>query len=322
MSTEQTEFKPAVPDNVVQGNKSFVSVDEDLTPEEPKQVATPPAPVAEEVPPPPPPPTTTPPAAAVAKPEGWDIVDFNKIQDPELRSQVEARFNRLYGQVKTAERQWETVRQYQERLEQQLEELKAGQSQVLQNEEEKAINELKTRFVDEYNKGNHDEVIKILGQLNEKDLERRMKEQKVAAPAPATEAQPIQIPEAAKLEMQRWALDKPYAQRGSPLFQHTINAMNHYLKEGAKLGKDLPWLLATTEQYMNGVMEKMNGSPANKASEAPKIVGQVLGQQQGVVNNKSSSPSLTEEEKVIARKLFNRLPPNEAYAKYSKGKKL
>lgn len=321
MSTEaEVVFVPAseqTPDGVAPGNKSFVEVE---AVEEPKA-----APVVQQ-------PVVAPPAEQpkAAVPEGWEQVDFTKIADPTLRAQVEARFNRLYGQVKAGERQWETVRQYQESLEKKLENLQKGQETQLQNDTDREISDLKAKFVEAYNAGNTDQVVEYLKQINEKDLAQKMKAmEKPAEKQPEEQQQVFNIPEPAKVEIQKWGADKPWAQKNHPLFAHTVQVMNHFLQEGAKSNQNLPWLFSQTEAYMNGVMNNLRGNPApapvtpTPAANEPKIVGQVLGQQQGVTNTpQQAANALSEEEMVVARKMYNKLKPADAYKKYQRGKNM
>lgn len=229
--------------------------------------------------------------------EGRKPVDF---ENPE----VEARFKRVYFSMKQNERISEKMATDNARLVERIEKMEADQAEKSSSDR---ISELKAAEKTALEEGDYDKVSTVRDQIT--DI-------KVDAKAPKPKEEPEEedwlTPERESY-MVEWAgqkdesgtLLRPWADPEHEDHQKMVKLAGDLVKKNPDI--TLPTLLDHWE------IEARRSSPP-KRTAASVLPGS------SDVRPKSKEPSLSEDEKLIVRRMYPKLPPKDAEARYRKSK--
>lgn len=248
-----------------------------------------------------------------SQPAGWDLIDFEKLPD-DVRGAVQQRIDRLYGQVKSHERERREERQYYRALDKKLdalmEENRAGNASI-------KLEALKERALKHFDDGENEKGIDALRGMVR--LERE------AGLTPSASAESRQ-----QADVEQPRPFSPYEQRvlgefferhkavlpvGSKEQHGMIQWLAEQLSDGAPVGE----MVAMASDALAGTPAGRNGSQARGAQgAAATVVQQVLGQSAAVqATRERSTPKLSEEQRNVARRFYPKLEPEKAYEKYA-----
>lgn len=241
-----------------------------------------------------------------AKPEGWDLVDFNKLPE-EVRPEFEARFNRLYREVKTGQAVTAQMARDNAAL---MEAVRKIQSQEAEKGFRSDIDTTKKQIKEAYENGDFDKAADLTVYLTKKQAEAvRPKPEPVKKAEVDTGLTPRQ--EAVMVE---WAVEtkpdgtpkRPWAMPGHPKHKATIDMTATVLTDPRYEHLSLNDKLALVDRTMNG--------------EKPKAPT-VLSGDGNMRSDRKKETELSPEQKAVARKMFRHLKDADAFAAYQDGMK-
>lgn len=261
-------------------------------------------------------------------PEGWELVNYDDIQDPNIRNSVKKRIDRLYTQLKQHEREREAERQYYRGLEKKVHEIEAKSDfKILEDMADKA----RTAF----DSGNVEEGTKLLREvaraeaiLAQKHLGAGKKhvggqqqptyqgQQQQASPQFSKEAQDL---------FYDWQSKHDFAKPGHPYQSQAILTMSNLLVDPNWAHASLEEILDQTAKVMTAVIPgaKPPVSVAQQGTStkqpAQGFAQQVLGRgQTASTAGRKNTTILDETQKKVARRFFPDLSPDEAFKRYAK----
>jgi len=233
------------------------------------------------------------------KPDGYEQVDFNKIQDPELAQKVEARFNRLYAQMKESHTVAQKTEQILMEQAKQMDDLKAS---MASQKSDSTMADLRKQLKEAKEDSDYDREVRIQEQMANVVAEQKFADVKLE-PKKAPEAQPAQpqnqgpalsdnelsIVEAWQNERNdRNEVSRPWAYYGHPDYQDAMAEVQAVLVSKRFANKSMQEKLAEVDKRMG----------MSKNSDARSVLGGNL-----TMPNKSKTIELTPAQKEIALKL-------------------
>lgn len=277
------------------------------------------------------------------KPPGYDPVDFSKIKDPELRQQFQDRFNHVYRQLKEGKQehrnQWEEARRYIEGLEGKLDELKSKQTSSERSSEEAVIDNLQAQANAAFAAGNHQEGSKLLVELARREGElaykkaadkKEQEDKQAELDRAKAEAANQQIPAEAVNLIKSWQQTRPYAQPGHPWQPYVVQHMTHMLSDPQYAAMSYQEILEHTTKLFDAEAKKQIAAAQAKQQPQPnqqpnqpqrqQIVSNVLpgnGVQRGQ-DSRNPASRLSDQQKVIAAKMFSNMPREKAFERYAR----
>ena len=226
------------------------------------------------------------------KPKGYDPVDLDKTGlTEEEKEAVQDRLNYLYKQVKTNQGFIEEFRDHNTKLAEKLEKQSDRLSSLESADGERSINSIKAELAEAAEIGDTDRVAELTDQLIEVKVEskqpREPEAEKPNADAPTMSIQDQQA-------VSRWAgevtddghLARPWLNPAHPDSPKAQATANEIVNDPDWAGKSLPEQLAEVDRRMS-----------SKTAATPPVMSS-RGRPQ-----KKSKPTLTEEEKHIARRM-------------------
>lgn len=269
--------------------------------------------------------TETPAEPQKEKPAGWDQVDFNELP-PEQRAKFESRFNRVYKQLKDHERQWQTAAEYISSLEEKLDKIDSRTSQDSLSAEEREIESLGLAAQQAYANGNNDLGLELIrkmaakeGQLAYKkeqlaEQEKQRKTEKKASPVQPA----VSFTDNDKVQIMEWQKEHEWAKPGHPFQPKVAEYLSQMITDPQfshmTLQEKLDQTTAAWDEHMNKVLgRKPQTQPAKQGV-------QVLGNGLPAAVGTPKEPALSDQEKIVATRLFPKLSKLDAYKKYAKGK--
>lgn len=248
----------------------------------------------------------TAPAAA-----GLEQVDFNLVP-PEHRAAFEARFHRLYFQLKQGQRERAEERKLYRGLDAKLDKYVNAQETDRQQSKIDLLTEKAQKL---FGDGQHAEGIEVLKKIvkAERELPQTAKGELPPAPQPAA-APPFTEEE--KQQLQTFAETNSWANAASPHFAQTKNTLSRFLARGISISEAID----ATKEIMSEFVSQPGASGQNSFGKETPIAQAVLGANRTSQITAAKEPSLNEYEISVARKFWPRLKPEEAMAKYLKSK--
>jgi hypothetical protein len=261
-------------------------------------------------------------------PEGWELVNYDDIQDPNIRNSVKKRIDRLYTQLKQHEREREVERQYYRGLEKKVFEIEAkGELKSLEDLADKA----KTAF----DSGNVEEGTKLLREVARQEamlVQKHTPKKHVGGQQQPTyqgdprQQQPLQLSKEAQDLFHDWQSKHDFAKPGHPYQSQAILTMSNLLVDPNWAQASLEEILDQTAKVMTAVIpgSKPHVSVAQqgRSTEKPQpqaFAQQVLGRSQTAsTNTRKNTTILDETQRKIARRFFPDLSPDDAYKRYAK----
>lgn len=267
------------------------------------------------------------------RPRGWDRIDYNKIEDPQVRQQVEDRVNRLYRQVKGSQADWATFQQDYQAMQAKVKELSNAQVESVKVASNAEINAIKDQARQAFADGDSERGIELTQQLAVKQQEYVLQEERAKAEQQLAEqqAQNQQVPNAITDEeahvILEWQKHHDFAQPGHPLQQTAIQAMTYLMETPEYAHLDLPEILEATNAYVEQTIDAMAGRGGQEQAQ-PAVEQKPADQQfaqQVLSNNYAGNPgneqsqaaTLNADQQRVARRLFPKLSAEEAYKQYA-----
>ena len=241
------------------------------------------------------------------RPEGlpedqeWDRVDF-ETADPET---IQRRFNRLYAGQKTTENALKQAAEDNRKLADRLEEIERNRTE---QDNSRRLSELKQEKIKALEEGETARAVEIDDQI----LDIKTAEK----PAPKVEKEEIQEPGWFTPQKQQalvnWAsesdgngnLKRPWAEEGHPKNPRCIEITNAVLNDPDFAGADMTEILSEVDRLMTPRQKKPSAAPVLSGGDAPR-------------ETKKTSVKLTEEQKLVARRMYNDLKPEDAVKRYA-----
>lgn len=259
-----------------------------MTDETNEAVETPEAPQTEEKPRP----------ADLPKDQEWERVDFQTAD----REMIERRFNRVYGSMKMNEA---AMRQMAEDNRKLIERLEAMESSQAKKETDSRLAELKAKKISALENGDNEAVVEIddqIATLRSRPEPEKKPEKKQEDPGWFTQER--------QQAVVRWASEKdsegnplrPWAQENHPKNARCIEITNGVLNDPDFAGADIGEILSEVDRLMAPPKRKqpaavLSGDTPPRPKQGDKI-------------------KLTEEQKLVAVRMYNNLPRTDAIKRY------
>ena len=224
----------------------------------------------------------------------------------ELPPEAEARFKRIYGNMK----QWERIAGERIETEKQLRDrIDKLEDQLGKKESDDRISELKAAEKEALEAGEYDRASQVRDEITDIKVDSKIPKETKKAEAPP-EASDWLTPEREE-RINRWAWERsdkgellrPWADPNHPEHKNAIRQMELCVEENP--GIELDEILAETDKIMGQRV---------KRTAAPVLSGG------SDVRPKETKVSLSEDEKLVARKMYASLSPDEAVKRYAKAK--
>lgn len=229
------------------------------------------------------------------QPEGWDRVDFQN----DDRTKIEKRFHRLYGQVKRQDQLLSQLVEDNRRLMERQTNWEVGQAQA---STAARLAELQDGWKQAFERGDANRAWAIQQEM----IDLRARQNRVPEP-PRREAPQQTAPQLAQEEavvIAEWAQDRPFAKDGSEWQQWTATQLQ-------ELYVHPKWKDAPIEDKLEEVDRRY------KAQVKPQSAAVLDGK--GGSRPRQTGPKLSEAQQAVARRLFPKVSPQEAYSRYAKG---
>jgi len=254
----------------------------------------------------------------------YDIFDFNRIDDDSVRNDAEARFNRLYGQLKRSDQnqvaQQEHLVHQAEQLEHQAELIEKLMNRFDSSDRDRQLDGLKREAKEARDIGDFDEYDRVQNQIVNLSAEnlhaKNMESQKPEKPK-QEQKQPAE-PGISAYDQQYlagWAEQKgedgksvrPWANDNNhPLAQEALRVTNTLLSDPNLAHIPIEKKMARVDKYIALKMPK-------KSPKKNTVVGANL-----TNAKKEKTIELSSEQKhMAANVLYRNLPREEAYKKYA-----
>lgn len=244
------------------------------------------------------------PEADKPRPEGWETVDF-KADPPE---KVEARFKRIYGQLKHREDVEKQLIKDNRALMERLSKIEKAKEDETRNA---SLADVEKRIAKANEEGNYDEAAK---------LTRFLAREEAAAVRPKETPKPKEQPAGVHPDAfvaEAWSSEtddsgkpvRPWARTGHPQNADAMELMAAVFEDPRYADKPVMTQLREMERRFKAKFAKptassvLDGSGDNRPG-ADKVV------------------DLSNEQKAVARALFDHLKPADAYKAYQEGMKL
>ena len=223
----------------------------------------------------------------------WDRVEM----DPK----VQGRFNRVYATMQATKNALDVAAKDNKALADRLEKMERDGIESRKAEEKARLKEEKKAALEAED---HDKVVDIDDRLM--DLKTVPKEE----PKPVIqESAPVWFTPEKEQALTNWAssmaedgqLKRPWAQEGHPKNARCVEIVNAVINDPDFMGSDMPEILAEVDRLM--------------APRAPKTAAVLTGG--GVSRTPKATITLSEEQKMVARRMYDTLPPADAYKQYA-----
>lgn len=233
------------------------------------------------------------------KKPGFDPVDLSGVEDDDLRGQIQARINNLYGQVKTGEKVTAQMAQDHKRLVTKVENLETAHESERHQAE---VDSLKQQKVEAMDAGDHERVV---------DIDERLTELKApkAPPQEPPRAEPREetgLSSEQARAVEAWAaetdeqgnLKRPWTQTNHPRQQAGAAAVLSAIQDPSN-GGDMNKALQAADRAMGVTAPEKKAAPVLKSGD-------------GIRPEAKKRTELSNEQKMVARKMGL---SEEAYAK-------
>lgn len=244
-------------------------------------------------------------------PDGKKPVDFAKIEDPELRAEIQARFRRVYGNMKQYERITKTLEADHKTLSEKLERLETAQ---VQDRTEQRIEGLKAQTQAAIAEGDIDKAQRLQDELSDFLKESIATVNKRPEPQPtetayfSPEIQTAVIEWANELD-ENGDFKRAWAQPGHGKYNRAVEIADEVLQSDDWAGR-MDEAMALVDRRINAEL-----FPAKKRTDT------VLGADTGVTPTKDTGGRLSADQKEAAHFLYPKLSEKEAEARYAKALK-
>ena len=222
----------------------------------------------------------------------------------ELTPEQEARFNRIYGNMKQYERVNAQLLRDQKVLLQKTERLQEKVDGVVQDSTEQRLASLRAEKTAAYEAGEIDRVVDIDEQIAQA--------REVKTPEPEPEPEPEGLPAHIAVAIEHWSSEigengldyiRPWAHPGHPKF-------NEVARIGQQVMDDPSF--ASTQDVLDEIDKRMLATLPKKERTSPVLPGDLI------ASPKKSTPTkLSVDQKDAAHRLYDKMTPKEAEARYA-----
>jgi hypothetical protein len=247
---------------------------------------------------------------ADTKPKGWDQVDFQN----DDRAAIEARFHRLYGQLKTQERALDQMGKDNRQLFERMQNWEVGQAQ--QNVHAR-VNELQSNLQQAMDEGDSQRTSAIVREMAQLEAMSTAQPSNYGAAAPQQPQQPADIEDHPDVATIRgWAAERPWAQQGHKDHAWTAYQLNNLYASPEWADRPIEQKLA---QVDNIYRDLQGGQPQAAPQQAPVLADGSGGRGRSRRGGQSSADRLSDAQKTVAIHMFPDKSPRDAYAAYARG---
>jgi len=241
------------------------------------------------------------------RPKGWDQVDFQN----DDRTAIEARFHRLYGQVKQQERVMDQMATDNRSLYERMQNWEVGQQQ--QNVQTR-VGQLQASLQEAMDEGDAQRTAQLVREMTQ------LEAMSAAPPPPAPPAPPQQAgdgehPDVALIR--NWAEARPYAQEGHKDRAWVAFQLNDLYSNPEWANRPVQDKLTQIDSMYG---EMRGGAQPNTPTPNAPVLGDGSGGG-GRRRGRSQVDQLSEAQKTVAVHMFPEKNPRDAYSAYARGLK-